>query len=175
MVDSSLRHLMQSAHDADCAFKKALATIANKEDPRVKDARATFFEMHNQLWNRKLDPLQQRFSEDPRGTVDGVIDFLEIDIPAFRCGYLKEHFLQKLKAVELDATQKWRLKQATIDLCARMNFRRELRYWSRLMIKLADIDFIAELQEIARHSAGRKFNAAQHVLDTVLENRKDLR
>jgi hypothetical protein len=111
---------------------------------------------------------------DPGGAADSVIDFLEIDIPAFRCGYVKEKFLRKLKSVALAEHQQTRLKKVALSLVAQGHYRRELSDWSRLMIVMADEEFIRSLQDVIKSLDAGQARGAERMLRVLIENRPDL-
>jgi hypothetical protein len=111
---------------------------------------------------------------DPDGAADSVIDFLEIDIPAFRCGYVKEKFLRKLKSVALAEHQQTRLKKVALSLVAQGHYRRELSGWSRLMIVMADEEFIRSLQDVIKSLDAGQARGAERMLRVLIENRPDL-
>lgn len=144
--------LMTRAFDAHHDFRKAVAKIPkerwrNKPEPIVvTKARDLFFEEQNRLWNLLLTPLQLKFQADPKAAADEVIDFLAVDIPAFRCGYLKEFFLKRLKATELTPRQKGRLLEIGLNLCRSNTVRREFRRWKGLLRLIADAKFIRKLE-----------------------------
>ena len=143
-----------------------------KEPANVTEARKIFFNANDELWNKLLYPLQSKFHADSETAIDEVIDFLEVDIPAFRCGYLKEHFLERLKAVKLSDGHKIRLRKIALELCKNDTVRREFRRWVNLMRQLADHDFIVELRkQITCDSEPRATNL---MLQGVLGTRKEL-
>jgi len=161
---SSYRELMCDLHKADQEFKKKLndwrsgkvkpaekkklKKLEGREPESVIVARDKFWNALNHLFDTQLIPLEIAFRENPSSVADDVIEFLSIDITAHRCGYAKEWFLTKLKSVELTFAQKHKLQQIALDLCESYNFRREINYWSRLMIKLADEDFANKLNTL---------------------------
>jgi hypothetical protein len=122
-----------------------------------------------------LDPLRRDFEANPLRAVDDVIHFLEIDIPAYRCGYEKEWYLGKLKSVSLTSEPQSRLKGIALDLVSKPHYRRESRDWSRLMIVVADEPFVASLQTLSNSPEHFVQQNARRMLKTVLENRPDLR
>lgn len=142
------------------------------EPAEVKEARNAFFKANDELWNKLLYPLQSRFHTNSESTVDELLDFLEVDIPAFRCGYLKEHFLERLKSVDLTDYQKLRLQKIALGLCKNDTVRREFRRWVNLMRKNADRDFVIQLRDMLATSSQTR--AAKLMLEEVLGSRKEL-
>lgn len=146
-----------------------------KPEPKtVTISRNKMFEDLNRLWDLKLSPLQIKFAKNPLETVDEIIEFLSVDILAFRCGYLKEFFLTKLKTLELNDVQQEKLKQLALSLCKKPRFRREFGDWARLLIKLADKQFIEQLNGLSESSDTRIKNTSQWMRNKIVENRKDL-
>ena len=116
------------------------------EPESITRARDEFFLKHDALFGRKIEPLEKKFREDPNSAIDELMEFLAVDIPAFRCGYAKEVFLQELKKVELSAADAEKLKQIAIKYCETQNVRREFRRWCRLMVVFADERFVSRLE-----------------------------
>lgn len=136
--------------------------------------RNKFCEALNLLFQTELEPLRQTFLSDSVAAVDEVIDFLSVDIPAFRCGYEKEWYLRRLKSLPLTENQKERLKNIALDLCRKPAYRREFPDWARLMIMLADETFVDELQALLESPDLFVRKKADRVLKIIPENRKDL-
>jgi len=130
----------------------------------------------NEFWRQLAEavPFEAVRSGDPKG-IDAVIDFLEIDIPAFRCGYAKEYCFRKLKACRLAAPQVQRLRNLALTLCAGP-YRREVNELTRLMIPWADSQFVEELRRLAAQSEN-KFTCqrARRMLGIILNERVELR
>ena len=180
MPDERLRSLMQDLYDAHRAFRQEWDKwwgegTQTMEPESVKNARDRFWEALNRLFDERLYSLWENFSANKAKAADAVIDFLEIDIPAHRCGYVKEKFLRKLKSVELTEAQQTRLKGAAIELVSAGNFRREFGDWTKLMIVLADDAFIVRLREAGRSLDTVRARYADRMLGSVLDNRPDLR
>jgi len=180
MPDERLRSLMQDLYDAHRAFREELEKwwgrkgTKSPEPEAVTKARDQFWDALNRLFDERLYSLWENFSNQKEGATDAVIDFLEIDIPAHRCGYIKEKFLRKLKSVELTGPQQTRLKEAALELVSSGSFRRELGDWWRLMINLADEEFVTSLRDIIRSLDTGSARGAERMLKVVLEHRLDL-
>ena len=114
------------------------------------------------------------FNGDPNA-IDAIIDFINVDITAFRTGYAKEQFLSKLKSLPLSEHHKNRLRGTATEFCLTKTFRREFRYLVRAVIPIANIDFVHELQTIEREKDGIIRFKTELMLRIILENRKDLR
>ena len=78
-------------------LKDAKGIKPHTEPTLVSDARNLFFEQNDLLYTQKLEPLEQKFNVNHKDSLDEVIEFLSVDITAFRCGYAKEVFLQRLQ------------------------------------------------------------------------------
>jgi hypothetical protein len=180
MSANRLRELMQNLYDAHQTFHKAwakgqAASWKGKEPLDVSTSRDKFWDALNLLFQAKLDPLRQAFLTNRVDAVNDVIDFLAIDIPAFRCGYEKEWYLRRLKSLPLNDAQKARLKTIALDLARKPDYRREFYDWAKLMIVLADetsVDGLESLLESPNEFVRKK---AERMLTVILQNRKDLK
>lgn len=99
------RHLMENLYLAHQNFQREWREWRNGkqqlkgyEPESVTAARNKLLDALNLLYNTKLMPLETKFRANPESAVDEIIEFLSIDIPAFRCGYAKEWFLKNSKA-----------------------------------------------------------------------------
>jgi hypothetical protein len=120
-------------------------------------------------------PFEELLEGKPEA-IDTILDFLEIDVLAFRCGYAKQWCYRKLKSLPLNEKQIQRLRQLIIDICQCSGQRQELKELARLMIKLADKPLIENLQYLAdKHENKYTRQKAQRVLQVVLNGRHDLR
>ncbi len=155
VVNSSYSKLMQDAVDAHCHFKNEWNTWRRRpegpfEPASVQKARNRFLEAADLLYQIKLEPLDLGFHERPNDFFDELCTFLEADITAFRCGYAKELFLQRLKGIPLKERQRNRLREIALRYCRSATVRREFRRWCRLMVKLADDGFVNRLRLMTR-------------------------
>lgn len=178
MSNQAYSVLMERSFLAHQLFHKAWKEnarmgVRDKETAEIANAREVFLAANDELWNKLLSPLQNRFSIDPGSAVDEVIDFLEVEIPAFRCGYLKEYFLERIKSVELTDLQNQRLTGIALQLCKNDTVRREFRRWVNLMRQVADEQFVRQVRDLL--SSGNEIRAAKLMLDGVLKNREHRR
>ena len=187
---SDYRNLMRELHKAHQEFKKEWKDWRNgnvkstekkkhkklkgQEPETVTIARDKFYDALNRLYDTQLIPLEIAFRQNAPTATDDVIEFLSVDITAHRCGYAKEWFLTKLKSVELTSSQKLKLQQIVLELCESYNFRREINYWGRLMIKLANQDFVEKLYALSNSSNRYAQVKSKWLLDKILHHRKDL-
>jgi hypothetical protein len=154
--------------------RKEKKELKGLEPESVSLARDKFYESLENLYQTKIYPLESKFCTDPQIAVDEVIEFLSVDIPAFRCGYAKEIFLSDLKKVSLSPEQKQRILQVTLEVCEAFNFRREFRRWCRLMIKLADREFVEKLTQLSKSTNRYAAIKSKWMLETIFRHRKDL-
>ncbi|MCC6491111.1 MAG: hypothetical protein IT364_26725 [Candidatus Hydrogenedentes bacterium] len=123
-----------------------------------------------------LYALYEGFLRGDADAVDAVLDFLEIDIPAFRAGYAKEWYYRKLKRTPLSEHQKQRIRNLGLALFAQPEYRREWAELVRLFANLADAELIKQIAELTTsdkcaYVAGR----ASSALDRILNVRPELR
>jgi hypothetical protein len=180
MSENRLRELMQNLHTAHQEFKKAWVAwervgLSGKEPKEVSLTRNKLLEALNLLYSTKLDPLRNNFLRNGVYAVEDVIDFLSIDIPAFRCGYEKEWYLRRLKSVSLSVAQQERLKTIALDLAGKPDYRREFSDWAKLMVLIADKTFIEELEGLLESPDEYVQKKARRMLNIIFENRKDLK
>jgi hypothetical protein len=122
-----------------------------------------------------LRPLADSFLAGDPAAVDEVLNFLEVDVPAFRTGYSKEWYYRKLKALKLNANQIARLREIAIKRCSSLEYRREDSELRRLMIRLADLSFLRRIAELPDRSNPYVRRKKSIMLEVVLHGRKDLR
>lgn len=183
---SNLRDLMEETHSAHKNFKKEWEDWRNgklkknkkakgtTEPESVKNARDEFFRKLDVLYSLKLEPLEKKFRSDPHSAISEVAEFLTIDIPAHRCGYAKEGFLQWLKNVELTAAEIELFQRISLKICETDNIRREFRRWCRLMIKLADEEFILNLKSLMKSDELFTRLKSRWMFDSIRKHRSDL-
>src|ERR1700733_1196191 len=91
----------------------------------------------------------QDFMDGRCDAIDLVLDFLEVEVRAFRCGYLKDDLIQMLKRLELNDQQKDRIKAIGIrQLCGHLD---QVKMHG-LLIRVADANYLKELQTLAVNS-----------------------
>lgn len=171
---------MQQLYGASQAFHKewdawSAAGLKGNEPPAVSQTRNKFWAALTLLFETRLRPLRQRFLADNLQVIDEVLDFLEVDIPAFRCGYEKEWYLYRLKFLHLNKEQQQRLLQIAYNLCRGSGYRRELAYVGRLVAKFVDMTFIRELQILTRSSNEYVRIKSERMLQMILNRRPDLK
>lgn len=156
-------------------LKKDKKSKGNVEPESVTKARNEFFRKLDVLYSLKIEPLEKKFRDDPHSATAELIEFLSVDIPAFRCGYAKEVFLQWLKNVELTTGEIKQFQQVALKMCETNNVRREFRRWCRLMIKLADEDFVLKLKSFVKSDELFTQLKAKWMLELIEKHRTDLR
>jgi len=154
--------------------KKKFKKSRGLEAENVSIARDKFLDALNRLFDTKLAPLEIKSNETPLKAVDEIIEFLSVDIPCHRCGYVKETFLTKLKSVFLTFEQQKQLQQIALDLCRNPRYRREFGDWARLMVKIADQLFIGEMNKLSENSDEKIRATSKWMKNKIAANRKDL-
>jgi hypothetical protein len=128
-----------------------------------------------ELFGEHLGPLHDGLLAGDPDAVDAIIDFLEVDVPAFRCGYAKQDYLRRLKTVPLTDQHEARLRRYGLHLCTTPAHRREIREAARLMIRVADQDLVNQLRALTTGPNGAIRTKVTNVLGIVLNGRPDLR
>lgn len=143
--------LISNAYEAHIDFKqkwqqtfpkykrKSYEILSKEYDTRLKTLGALFVE---------LDKVLIPFFDGDDSMIDEIIDFIEIDIPAYRVGYMKESLYYELKKRELTLSQKERLLHYTLNLLSSPYFRRELGKLLKLIKKFTNDDFTNQLIEL---------------------------
>ena len=144
--------------------------IAYKAARSLSDRRDRFL---RELFENHLGPLYQDFILGHSDAVDAIIDFLEVDVPAFRCGYVKEAYLRKLKAIPLTNEQRERLRQYGIRLCNCPQHRREIGQAGRLMILIANQRFMDQLRVLTMNNNQFIARKATKMFGVIQNGRKD--
>lgn len=118
----------------------------------------------------------EKFLEGKPEAIDSILDFLEIDVRAFRCGYVKQWCFRKLKYLPLNQKQIVRLHEIMLAACQEKGQRGEMRDLVRLMIKIADETLVQELQRVVRIDADKYVKwKAERALKIILNSRHDLK
>lgn len=105
--------------------------------------------------------------------VDAFLDFLDVDVLAWRCARLKEKGLRCLKQAPLNPRQIRRLQQLALIQIERQG--NGLTDFSRLMIRLANREWMETLEEKIANSSGQTQGKARRMSGVVLNSRTDLR
>ena len=176
---TEVRNLMENLHAAHCVLKQVLRDyetvgFTRNEPELIAAARKNFWSAYRRLFDEYLTPLDARFRRGDEQALDEVIAFLATDVPAFRCGYLKEKWLRRLKSTSLTQAQQQRLKHAALSLCADSHYRREIAEWNKLMIKLADKETVTTLFGLMESDNPIVKSKARHMLHGILQNRSDI-
>jgi len=176
---SGFRGLVEQLYIAHKEFKKAWKVyepycMSAREPQEVTIARDKFYEKLDAVFD-KLNALVQPFGDGDSKAIDAVLEFVEVDIPAYRCGYAKQMLFRRFKSVPLNESQEQRLRQLAYKLCLSPNYGKEFVDVTRLMIKLADKSLIRELQKLLENSDELVRKKTQRMLSIVLHHRKDLR
>jgi len=171
---------MQNVHDADALFKKAFREIGSwksKDEQAVAKARKlldAFKEQFKALDNR-LTPLVETIRPGNEHLIDEALEFLAVDVLAFRAGYEKEKCYRRLKHLQLSPTQVEKIKDIALQRCASNECRREDAELRRLVTKIADLEFLEKVTAIPTREGSRVAAHKQRMIEAVLAGRKELR
>jgi hypothetical protein len=169
---------IQNAHAAQsAAYKKArssLGTNSRAYAATKKELEALYTHL-GFFYKNVLGPLADPFLAGDSNAIDEVLNFLEVDVPAFRTGYSKEWYYRKLKRLELNPTQIERLRTIALNRCASPEYRREDSELRRLMIRLADIEFLRRVAEMPDSKNPHIARKKKLMVQVILVGRKDLR
>jgi hypothetical protein len=131
---------------------------------------------HLQVFHEQaLAPLSKPFLAGDPTAIDEILTFLEVDVAAFRSGYSKEWYYRKLKSMKLSQKQIHRFQDIAVNRCISLEYRREDSELRRLMIKLADRNFVERLTKLPTSPNTYTNRRRALMLEVVLEGRKDLR
>lgn len=108
--------------------------------------------------------------------VENALNFCEIDVLAFQTGYVKASIYQVLKRLDFTKPQKVRICRLGLMYVEWPGQRREMRELARLLIVVADENFVLELSKISESSVDKdKSRKANIILYKILNSRMDLR
>ena len=156
-------------------LKKSKKQGGNVEPESVTKARNQFHQKNENLFVLKIYPLEKKFRQNPHSALAELFEFLSVDIAAFRSGYAKEVFLQWLKRIELTESERKKIQQIALKMCETEIIRREFRRWCRLMIKLADADFVLKLTDLIKDGELFTRLKAMWMIELIKKHRADLR
>jgi hypothetical protein len=178
---TSYRELLEAIQDANRSFKNAFHEIGSW---RSRDARGVakarlaldkFHESMKPLFADRLALISKRLASGDLSFVDELIEFLSADIAAFRVGYAKERYYRQLKKLPLTEVQSEKLREIALARCASGEYRREDSELRRLMIRLADWDFLCRVHAIPSKPQSRIEGHKMRMMQVVLRNRQDLK
>ena len=175
-MGTNFPRLVKSLHQATRIFHESWRRNGYKRPEAIEviDARNNAWSALSLLFN-ELERYEKDFLAGETWAIDAIIEFLEVDIPAFRCGYAKERYYRKLKSLALTEQQKDRIKNIAFKMSQSDNYRREFRDLARLMVKLADREFVEKMKSISENSTPNIKFKIRIILETILQNRLDLR
>jgi hypothetical protein len=129
--------------------------------------------------DRLLRELFGLLPPDPATTdangIDAILEFLEVDVLAHRCGYTKAWYYHRLKRVQLTPKQVERLRRHCLDVCSAKGNRPEISKLARLMVRHADARLITDLSALVKGKSEFARRKARKVLQVILNGRPDLR
>jgi hypothetical protein len=174
------RELLQRINEAHRgltdAHRKARSKFgaSNKTRAAIEKELEAFHAEHKFFYGSAIQPLTKSFLAGEPSGISEVIDLPEVDIAAFRAGYTKEWYCRKLKATELSAGQIERLKVIALNRCMSLQHRREDSELRRLMIRLADQEFLERVRELPVSPNQSVRRRRGLMIKVVLQGRKDL-
>ncbi len=175
------RELLENLRKAHAAHKDAYSKARSKLGTNQKAHEATRNELanlHAQLkffYGTVLGPLADSFLAGKTHAIDEVLNFLEVDVPAFRTGYSKEWYYRKLKRLDLNPAQIERLRTIALHRCASPEYRREDSELRRLMIRLADMGFLQRVLDLPDRNDPHIARKKKLMIGVILLGRKDLK
>jgi hypothetical protein len=129
--------------------------------------------------DRLLGELFGLLPQDPVTTdtdgVDAILEFLEADVLAHRCGYTKAWYYHRLKRVQLTPKQVERLRHHCLHVCSAKGNRPEVSKLARLMVSHADAQLAAALSALVNGTSEFARRKASRVLGVIVNGRPDLK
>lgn len=174
------RELLENVRRAQLDFKNEYRLPKGSRDKNSKGRRKAEAELEKlykplRILYGLLEDIRKRLADGSSQAVDDLLEYLAVDIPAFRSGYAKEGFYRQLKKIPLTQAQIDRLRDITIARCASAEYRRDDSELRRLMIGLSDIDFLNRIGAIPSSPGSRIERHKRRMFEVVLGGRKDLR
>ena len=177
----SYRKALERMSEADQARRKAFDAIGSWRSGDKKGvAKASklldeFKAESRRLQEQYIGPLEKRFFSGDPSAIDEVIAVLSIDIPSFGSGYRKEDYYRRLKKPALSTQQVSQIRAIALQRCASGEYRREDRELRKLMVKLADVEFLNQLAGIPSAQGSLVERHRKLMIEVILHGRKDLR
>lgn len=174
------RKLLENVYRAHLDFKKEFNNAKggrskNAKGRRKAEAELEEFRKHLGILNDCLEALRKRVQSGSPQAIDDLVEYLAVDTPAFGSGYAKERFFRLLKRVALTEDQISELQDIAVARCASTEYRRDDSELRRVMIRLADLDFLNRVAAIPALAGSRIEGHKRRMLQVVLAGRKDLR
>jgi hypothetical protein len=155
------RKLIQNNIDARTEHQRIWQTEKRKSGNNtqayqaLEEARPALYRQLEKLYETCLTSLRDPFLAGESPAIDEIVTFIEFDLPGFRTGYDKESYLTKLKKLKLSEKQMDRLRAVALKRCASDEYRREDGELRRLMIRLADAEFLNQVSAIPSREKSR--------------------
>lgn len=165
---------LASSRWSDKLGSAALSEIRMRAEKDVHDMHPEFTKKSDLLWSMipSLDELKEGAPRD----IENALNFCEIDVLAFQTGYVKASIYQVLKRLDFTKAQKVRICRLGLLYVEWPGQRREMRELARLLIVMADENFVLELSKISENSLDKdKSRKANIILYKILNSRMDLR
>jgi hypothetical protein len=178
MIDKEkFTSLMKQSVIAHQKFKRECAKwgkFSNIEPNEVTLARIDFDNANDDVFDEISKFEKEFFTKQTESSINSVIAFCEIDIPAYRCGYAKQIFFKKLKVIPLNEKQKKRLMELALDVCSTLTCRVEIKELTRIILKIADKEFVEKLTALTLSSQVLVKLKSKRMLERLQNHRKDL-
>jgi hypothetical protein len=180
-VWNSVRTAELQKHNIDSSF---MMRVNQREIEKIWEANGVAYRAASAQAAKRDELFRNLFEELPHNqflqgnpkAIDEIISFLEIDVIAFRCGYAKEFYFHKLKSLSLNQNQINRLQGLALTMCQNLTYRREFTVLIRLMIKLADKDFIDKTRSLLINNTSKHISKkTRRMIEVILNNRPDLK
>lgn len=173
------RELLENVRRAHLDFKNAYRRAKAGGDKDSKglgkaEAEREEFYKHLRILSGLLEDIRKRVQDGGSEAIDDLIEYLAVDIPAFRSGYAKERFYRQLKKVPLTQAQINQLREIAVARCASTEYRRDDSELRRVMIRLADLNFLNRVAAIPALPGSRIEGQKRRMFQVVLGGRKDL-
>lgn len=174
------RELLENVYRAHLDFKKEFHSTKrgrgkNAKGRRKAEAELEEFNKHLGILNHLLEDLRKRVQSGGTQAIDDLIEYLAVDIPAFGSGYAKEKFYRQLTGATLTEDQISKLRDIAVARCASTEYRRDDSELRRVMIRLADLNFLNRVAAIPAFPESRIEWHKRRMFQVVLGGRKDLR
>jgi hypothetical protein len=171
---------MENVRDSHVLFKKAFREMGSWKSKDEKAVAKTTklldtFKEHSKCLDVRITPLINTLRPGNEYVIEEVLEFLAVDVLAFRSGYAKEKCYRRLKHVELSLSHVGRIKDIALKRCASNEYRREDSELRRLVTKIADLEFLEKVAEIPARNGSRVAGHKERMIGSVLAGRKDLK
>lgn len=128
-----------------------------------------------QAWSLLAAHIPEELPHESPDTLEAWLRLCEVDVPAFRIGYLKERVYRSLKQVSLSPTQRDRVLRLALHHLGAPQWRREWRQLSRLAVRLATPAFLDAVEHVWVNTRTDQDRVKVGLFIGALLQRRDLR